>query len=370
MAGLYVHVPFRRAHRPYDESYCVPTDASEFTRFETALCQELTYYAQEYATDEPMTTVYAGGGRPSLLPLSSVHSILTTLIEVFDASGFEEATAEVNPADATTRYLHGLKRMGFDRLSLRLLSFFPSVLRSFDAPHSAADAIRALQTARETGFDTLSVDLLFGGPHQSIDIWEATLRQTIEMGVPHVTITEVPTEAAPETDKADQMDLAMRLLRSEGYKQYELTHFALPGHRSVHQENYYDHGNYLGIGPSAESFWWPHRSAPKKARRWSNVGDVERYADLLRQRYSPAAYCESLNQTSLAQEYVFLRLRTDAGVDLDRLKAEYDLDLRSQNAATLARLQEEGLIHDEDRVRLTRKGRLMADAVTRKLLPS
>lgn len=372
MAGLYVHVPFRREAHPTDESEHVLTHDTDFSPFETALCQELRYYAQDYAADEAMKTVYAGGGRPSLLPLSTVHAILTTLLDVFDASSFEEATAEVNPADATPRYLHGLKRLGFDRLSLSVLSFFPSTLQSIDAPHTAAEAIRALQRAREVGFETLSVDLLFGAPHQSLDAWEATLRQVAEMRVPHVTTTEVPGNDDPEDEKrADQLELAMTLLQSEGYEQYELTHFAQPGHRSTHQENYYAHENYLGLGPSAESFWWPNRSDASRARRWTNVSDVEHYADLLSQRYPPVSYRKTLDKTALAQEYILLRLRTRAGLDLTHLKNQYGVDLREQKSNLIDRLIEENLIHDADHtLRLTLQGRLLTDAITERLLPT
>jgi len=370
VAGLYVHVPFRRAHRSLDESYYVVTDTTDFSQFETALCRELKYYAQEYAADESMTTVYAGGGRPSLLPLSTVHAILTTLLDVFDASTFEEATAEVDPTDAMPRYVRGLNRMGFDRLSLPVYSFFPRVLQSLEVPHTAAEALRAVQTVREANFETLTVDLLFGLPVQSFDTWEATLRQTVEMRVPHLTLTEAPSsDETREEKRADQLEFAMRFLQSEGYHQYELTHFARPGHRSAHQENNYAHGNYLGIGPSAESFWWPNRSG--RARRWTNVRDVKRYADLLRQRYPPVSVRQTLNQHSLAQEYLLLRLRTNEGVDVNRLKDEYGLDLWAENKEVLHRLVDEGLIHDEkNTIRLTLQGRLLTDAVTERLLPS
>jgi oxygen-independent coproporphyrinogen-3 oxidase len=369
VAGLYVHVPFRRTARPTDDGYTVVTDASDFSRFETALCRELRYYARAYAPEERMSTVYAGGGRPSLLPLSSVHAVLTTLVDAFDASAFEEATAEVTPADATRRYLHGLKRMGFDRLSLPILSFFPKTLRDLKAPHSIAEAMRALRVARETGF-AVSVDLLFGGPEQTLDTWEATLRLAVEMDISHVTITEA-SAGEDEGKRADMLELAMTFLQSEGYEQYELTHFARPGHRSTHQENYYAHGNYLGIGPSAQSFWWPNRAQAPRARRWTNVRDVERYAQLLRQRYPPVTYRETLNRSTLAEEYVLLRLRTAAGLDLDRLKEHYGVNLRTQKTDVLARLRDEGLIHDDpDTVRLTLRGRLVTDAITQRLLPA
>ncbi len=370
MAGLYVHVPFRRAERPTDDGDTVVTGATDFSQFETALCRELNYYAREYASEEQMSTVYAGGGRPSLLPLSSIHAILTTFVDVFDASAFEEATAEVSPADATRRYLHGLKRMGFDRLSLPVLSFFPDTLQALNVPHSAADAMRVLRIARDTNF-AVSVDLLFGGPSQSLDAWEATLRQAVEMDLSHVTITEAPpAAAAADGDRADKLELAMTFLRSEGYEQYELTHFARPGHRSTHQENYYEHGNYLGIGPAAESFWWSDRTSPR-ARRWTNVSDLERYAALLRKRYPPVAYRETLDKTALAQEYVLLAARTDEGIDLEHLAQQYGVDLRTRKSSLLSRLRDEGLIYDDaDTVRLTLQGRLVTDAITEQLLPS
>lgn len=371
MAGLYVHVPFRRASRRYDESDYVVTDNSDFPRFETALCRELRFYAPKYAADEKINTVYAGGGRPSLLPLSTVHAILTSLVEVFDASAFEEATAEVSPADATARYLHGLKRLGFDRISLAVLSYFPGPLQILDAPHSPADAVRALQFAREAGFETLSVDLSFG--IQPFDLWEATLRETVAMRVPHVTITEAPSvllDEDPSDRLAEQFEFAMTYLQSEGYEQYELTHFAQTGHRSAHQQNYYAHGNYLGVGPSAETFWWPNRSS-SRARRWSNVSDFQRYVTLLESRHPPVSYRQTLDQTSLAQEYVFLRLRTQEGLALDRLEKQYGVNLLAQKKDVLDRLVDEGLIHAErSTVRLTNRGRLLADAITKRLLPS
>ncbi|PQJ33790.1 hypothetical protein BSZ35_03500 [Salinibacter sp. 10B] len=371
MAGLYVHVPFRSAPRSYDESYCVVPDPTDVSEYETALQRELRAYAREYAAEEPMTTVYAGGGRPSLLPLNTVHTLLTTLVEVFDASAFEEATAEVNPADASVGYLHGLRHMGFDRLSLDVLSFFPDDLRTFDGPHSAEDAISALRHARTAGFDELSIDLLFS-PQQPLSRWRASLQLTVELRVPHVTLLEAPS--APPTESAqsalaERLEYAMTFLQSEGYEQYELTHFARPGHRSAHQEHYYDHGNYLGVGPAAESFWWIDRAHRSVGRRWTNVSDLARYATLLDHQYPPVAYRQTLDRRALAREYVLLRLRTAAGLDLARLAEQYDLDLRAEKENVIESLQDHGLLTVErDTLRLTNRGRLLADGIAERLL--
>lgn len=388
LAGLYFHVPFRRARRSYDDAYYVVSQASSFEAYVHAVCRELRFYAEQYAEDEPVETISAGGGRPSLLPLSDVRPILHTVLDVFDASVFQEATAEVSPADATLHYLGGLRSLGFDRLHFEVLSFFPEDLDALGAPHSADDAVRALREARTAGFDAVSIDLSFGWPSQPMLHWKANLQQAVRMNVPHVTIVEwTPPSSSGNRDdepqshaKADrdqEIDLARRLqfamdfLLDEGYEQYELTHFARPGYRSRHQDGYYRHENYLGVGPSASTFWWPHRTRNGPAKRWSNVKDVDRYIDLLENQYSPVAYRQTVDWTTLAREYVVLRLRTSEGLDLRRLQAMYDVDLRTKREQLLNRLVENDLIepYDDGVIRLTVRGRLVADGVTHRLMP-
>jgi oxygen-independent coproporphyrinogen-3 oxidase len=300
-----------------------------------------------------------------------VHTVAELLVDVLDVSVIAEATMEMSPADATPRYVQGLTRLGVTRLSLPVLSFTPDVLRAVEAPHTVDDAARALRLVRETTFQSYSVDLLFGAPRQSLADWTTTLRRAIELDVPHVTLLEVPAGDGDEGDRADQLERAMTLLGEAGYEQYELTHFAKPGHRSVHQEHYYAHGNYLGLGPGAESFWWPDRSTPTGAHRWKTPSDLNRYLTCPPQPDPSASGPQPLDPNDLVQEYILLRLRTDDGLDLDRLATQYNLDLRARKASLIDRLRTDGLIHDDpDRIRLTRRGRLLTDAITRRLLRS
>ena len=369
MAGLYVHVPFRRARRSYDDSDYVAPDDLDFGRYTTALCREMRYFVSSNTNEEAPTTLYVGGGRPSLLPLSTARSILAALREAIAPSALMETTVEVNPADATPRTLRALSQLGVDRLSLAILSFSPAVLQAVGAPHSADDARRALDAVRRAGFATWSIDLLFGVSDQSLSTWTKTLQRAVGQRVPHIAIIEAPPGSNEPGIRADQLEQAMMLLGAEGYEQYELTHFALPGHRSLHQENYYAHGSYLGVGPSAESFWRSSEGDATRARRWRNVSAIDRYANLLRRRHPPITYRQTLNQHALAQEYVLLRLRTSEGLDLHRLRNEYDLDLRATSADLLDRLRNDELIHDDpNRIRLTARGRLLTDAITQRLL--
>jgi len=162
----------------------------------------------------------------------------------------------------------------------------------------------------------------------------------------------------------------MQTLREAGYRPYELTHFAREGHRSLHQARLYDHGAYLGVGASARSLWWPRRRQGAVARRWSNVADTDRYAELLERGYPPISFRQTVDFRSLGEEYLALRLRTDEGVDLRRLKAEYGFDLRADNAEGLQTFTQHDLIAwpSRHRFRLTRRGRLVADGITERLV--
>jgi len=464
VAGLYFHVPFRTAQRPYDDAYYdVVPNAEErhrrMRRYVDAVCRELRLYAQEYASDEPIRTIHAGGGRPSLMSMRHIRKLLNTVLDVFDASTFMESTAEVNPADASLDYLQGLRGVGFDRLSIEALSFYPDDLRTLNAPHTAGDVIRTLRAAEHAGFTSIAVDLAFGWPGQSGDRWRRNLRQAIDMEIPAITLLEcphpfepaappstsvfeppstpdaastveaadpseaedapgdaasspgedapddevgtAPADSAPadsdrrsdkfhkttenqedpaqedpadeslEMQQAKRLHEAMRILESEGYEPYELTHFAKPGHSSHHLRDTYAHGSYIGVGPSAESFWWPNRTLHHEARRWTNVHDTLRYAQLLDHCYQPIMYRQTQSLTMLAREYIFLRLRTADGLDFRDLSAHYGEDLRADHSALLVKLVETGLVHPIERetLRLTPSGRLVADAIIERLLP-
>ena len=373
MAGLYLHVPFRRAPHTYDESFAVDVETADVDRFVDALRRELRLYVGEYATEAPLRSVYVGGGRPSLLSREQIRSLLAALNDTADLSAVEEVTIEVNPADAREEYLAALRQMGVDRVSLAALSFFPADLRAVDAPHSAEQVTRAIRSLRTAGFQKVSVDLLFGWPDQTQAQWAAALDRAVELNLPHVTLLEAAADAGPvasDNALAHRLEHAMSRLPSEGYTQYELTHFARSGARSVHQVHYYAHDNQLGLGPSAESFWWGRRGRAL-ARRWANVSDLDRYVQLLRDRYAPVAFRQTLDRTGLATEYVLLRLRTDDGLPLDHLEARYGVDLAAAEGALLDRLAEEGLATLENgHLRLTNRGRLVADPITEKLTGS
>ena len=349
MAGLYLHVPFQQSPRSSDES-----------AFAAALTREIEQYAQHPLTDRAFRTLYVGGGRPSCLSESALRTFVEAVRRKLGTGAIEEVTLELHPTDASPLFLTALRELGVTRLSIGDPSLVDEALRP------------TLRQAREAGFERLSADLVFGGAEQSHAAWKQRLQRIVDLRVPHVTLHErTPNgnETSGEGERPDRFAVAMTFLGAKGYEQYELTHFARPGHRSRYQAHVYAHGNVLGLGPDAESFWWPTRPDPSTAQRWSNVTDMTAYVERLRNDESPVAQRETLDRTALAREYVLLRLRTSAGLDLDVLDDRYELSLRTRRASTLDRLAEEELIHDDpDRVRLTDRGRLLTDAITQRLI--
>jgi len=366
VAGLYVHIPFRATPCLYDDSPIVLARPPHRS-YRQAVQQELAHYAQRYA--EPIRTVYFGGGQPSLLDLEAIEAVLTSIHDHFDASALEETTLELSPADADSTYLRGLLDLGVDRLSLDVMSFYADDLSALQAPHAAEDAEDAIAAVRDAGFDRFSVDLLFGWAAQDPLHWKANLQKAVRLGAPHIAIQECTgdqlTEAGEDV-RADQYRFAVDFLTDQDYEHYEISHFARPGQRGLHNQRHWNHTNYLGVGPSAHSFWWDGLPA----HRWSNVRNLARYEALLRQRHRPTAQQTPLDLPALADEYVLLRLRTRDGLDLDTLQTRYGVDLHAQKADTLARLMRDGYLEliDDRRVRLTERGMLLCDAVTQKLL--
>lgn len=382
MAGLYLHIPFCARRCVYCDFYFVTT-AKSHTPLVEAMRREIEHRAVEFGGLEPVETIYFGGGTPSLLSLDEVDRLMQSCREGFDTRNLEEVTLELNPDDAGVTYLRGLRDLGVDRLSIGVQSFYADDLAFMNRSHGEVQARGVVDAAREAGFTNLSVDLIFGIPGQPAEYWAANLERAVRAGVPHLSTYSLTVEErtvlhnrverglvvpASDEDLAERYRFTIDYLRAHGYEHYEISSFALPGARSVHNSRYWSHRNYLGFGPSAHSFWW--RGLP--ARRWANVRNLASYVSLVDQRQEPVDFREALSLDTLADEYLMLALRTDDGVDLDLLEDRYGTDLLEDRVDALARLEEAGMIRPvrNRRVRLTDLGKTLCDAVTTELLPS
>lgn len=380
MAGLYLHIPFCTQRCVYCDFYFTTTRRSHAS-FVNALCEEIEYYASEYAGREQIKTIYFGGGTPSLLELDDLARILQTIHASFDTQQVRETTLEMNPDDADPEYLDGLRSIGFNRLSIGIQSFFASDLEFMNRSHTPDQAEASLERAVEAGFDNVSADLIFGIPDQPEEYWFANVQKLIRLGIPHVSTYSLTVEErtplhnmverglvqpVPDEELESRYRFTMDFLREHGYEHYEVSSFSKPGSRSQHNQIYWNHSNYLGFGPSAHSFWW----LGLPAERWFNVANLKRYEALLQQHNVPLGGKEPMSIDMLANEYILLRLRTSDGVDLDHLASRYGVDLVYEKESDLAEMEDEGYLAstDDRHVRLTDAGKLLCDAITSRLL--
>lgn len=375
MAGLYIHIPFCAQRCVYCDFYFVTSlrDTAAFTR---AACEEIAHYGRRFGEEEPIDTIYFGGGTPSRIPLPELAHIFDSIRRGFQVADDAEITLEANPEDCDRTTLYSLKDMGVNRLSLGVQSFFNDDLEWMNRAHDAPMAERALEDALHV-FDYVSADLIFGIPDQPFEHWGANLEKALRLGAEHLSCYSLTIEprtplakqvkrglVVPDTDET----LRKRFLFTHDYleghslEHYEVSSFAMPGQRSHHNTGYWTHENYIGIGPSAHSF---RRHTRSWAERWENIRNLKTYIALLDGHDLPVDVGDRLGQDELADEYVVLSLRRlKDGLNLNTLRDDYGVNLWEEKREALERLEDEGLlVADADSVKLTTEGALVADSV-------
>lgn len=302
------------------------------------------------------TSVFFGGGTPSLLPPDELVSILAAIERAPGA----EVTVECNPETVTAELLAAYREGGVNRVSFGVQSMVAHVLEGLGRAHDVDSVERAVELTKGLGFPTWSVDLIYGGAGESIADWEATLGRVLALEPPHVSAYALTVEAGtplastPERhpdddDLAEKYLLAEELFAAAGLVNYEISNWAAPGHECRHNRLYWQQGDYRGIGCAAHS----HAAG----RRWWNVRTPERYMSAIASGRSPVAAEETLDDATRHSEGLQLMLRTREGVPADA----FDHAAR----ARLAELLEEG---EEGRLRLSARGRLLANEVALSLL--
>ena len=371
MSGIYIHIPFCKQACSYCDFYFV-TRQYQKQDFVDELIKEIHHKKNTKFTDEPVNTIYFGGGTPSLLTPHQVEAILNAIREVFDID-LIEITLEMNPDDVSKEYLSGLKSAGINRASMGIQSFNPELLKFMNRAHTSEEALKCLEILHASAFDIFTVDLIYGNPGQSLDILKNDIETILKFNPPHVSAYSLTIEPRtrlgkqvqlgridpPDDDKvSDHFDMVVEKLGEAGIMQYEVSNYAKTGHEAIHNSNYWNHKNYLGLGPGAHSFWWDDGN--QSANRWENQGNLKAY---LNGKWEKQTNPESLNLADLAEERLMLGLRTKRGVSKDELKSTYDFEFNDRQLAYLKKLNESGKANVGDNIQLTREGLKIADAI-------
>ena len=379
--GLYLHVPFCSSICPYCDFSVMHAASAARQRFADRLVEEVALAAAAWSDPHAFDTVYFGGGTPSQLPAEDLARVLEACrAHLSFATPAPWIFIEVNPEDVTPDACAAWRALGARTLSLGVQSFSDQTLRFLGRRHSGRQGRAAVETALAAGFDTVSVDLIFGLRGQTQEDWRRDLAAAVSSGPQHLSCYQLTIHPRtrfgvqakhgqlselPEDDQATLFELTHRFLADAGFAAYEVSNFASgPAHQSRHNRKYWDHTPYLGLGPSAHSLAVaseasfarrgearPRSSstvrsadASASARRWWNERGTPRWESRLAAGERPIEAQELLGPKDMAAEALLLGLRTTAGIDLDALRARYGVDLLAANEALVARLVDEGRV--------------------------
>jgi oxygen-independent coproporphyrinogen-3 oxidase len=369
LAGLYLHVPFCERVCPYCDFAVRTGDRTRRLKYVDHLLDEIRLYA---GYPLRFDTIYFGGGTPSSLGAEELGRVLDTARRELSFADPAWTFLEVNPEDVTDSAAAAWRGLGVDTLSLGLQALDAEALVFLGRRHRADDARRAVAMALEAGFHTVSIDLIYGLPGQSPDDWRRELDRALELGAHHFSCYQLTVHEKtrfgllakrgkltelPDDEQAELLKLTHRHLEAAGLRGYEVGQFAVgPEHRSRHNLKYWNHVPYLGLGPSAHSY--------QGRERWWNLRRSDPWQERIARGERPVEGSETLSDEALALESLMTGLRTHAGVDLERLRSRWGVELLARNAELVERLQSEGLLRLEgERLVPTLDGMAVADAI-------
>jgi oxygen-independent coproporphyrinogen-3 oxidase len=368
MAGLYIHIPFCKQACYYCDFFFSTNDRQR-PQLVNAIIAEIALQ-KEYLGGEPLETIYFGGGTPSILLPAEVSDIMQAIRGNFTVSDRPEVTLEANPDDLTREKLEAFFDMGINRLSVGIQSFDDKILASLNRAHNNLMARCCIEEAKRIGFENISIDLIYAIPHRSDQDWENDIYQALKLEPQHISSYSLTIEektvfgkwakqgkmrAVDDDVSAGQLNMLIDILEDANYEQYEVSNFSKPGFHSRHNSNYWRNKKYLGVGPSAHSY--------NGQSRQFNVSNNSMYLRSIQQQRIPFT-AEVLTNEDKINEYLLTSLRTSWGADLSVLRQLFHFDLIKENINYITDLQRKDLIMIEgDILRLTRKGRFLADKI-------
>ncbi len=375
MSSLYIHIPFCLSKCPYCSFVSWPGMDGLYQRYVAALLREAEGLRPD-VSELPLSTLFMGGGTPSLLAAEEVAAIVTGCKEIFGFRDQAEISIEANPKTIDLEKLTLLRCSGINRLSIGVQSFNDRELKALGRPYSAADAATAIHLARAAGFDNISLDLMYGLPGQDHKSWRQSLEQALSLTPDHLSLYELTVEQGtpyhlqlgkgllelPDEEEIAAMDqITASLCQGAGLAHYEISNYARPGYECRHNINYWQNGPYLALGAGAFGC--------VAGRRQQRISDPLRYCELIESGQSVIVEEECLEREASFRESVIMGLRMHRGVSREGLRRRYGMDVNACYGDILIRLLDQGLLEmSADHLRLTPRGRIFANQVMAELV--
>jgi oxygen-independent coproporphyrinogen-3 oxidase len=368
LAGIYLHIPFCKQACHYC-NFHFTTSLRYKKEVVDAMAKEILLQ-KEYLKDEIVETIYFGGGTPSLLSVQEIQVLLDRIKNTFNTSANAEVTLETNPDDIQKSSLYNWKESGINRLSIGIQSFYEEELVWMNRAHSVQQSHQCIELSLEAGFTNITIDLIYGSPLLTNDMWRNNIQTAIDYGISHLscyalTVEEktplhkhIETQIKPDVDQdkqGNQFLLLMQWLKAAGYEHYEVSNFAKPGFRSKHNSAYWKGKSYLGIGPSAHSF-------NGKVRQW-NIANNQQYIGSLSKSVIPAEK-EILSDVDQLNEYIMISLRTMEGIDLSIIESKWGITQKERLIQESQKYISNGvLLNNTTHLKLNESGMPLADGI-------
>ncbi len=368
MAGIYIHMPFCKKLCFYCDFYHV-ISSDDYSSFIDALLKEASL-RRDYLENESVSTIYIGGGTPSVFSVKDLETILNHINKIFSVSGDCEITIEMNPDDVQSVYLDGLRKCKVNRVSLGIQSWHDSDLKMLNRRHDSEGAVRALRNTLDAGFENVTIDLIYGIPGMTLKDWESNLDFSFSFDIKHLSAYHLTIEPGTvfgkmlekgliseidENESASQFNTLIEKAENAGFTQYEISNFGKPGYFSVHNSNYWKQVRYLGLGPSAHSF-------DGYSRQW-NIRDLKGYIKSVKTG-RPFFEREELDIKKRFNEYIMTSLRTMWGVDLEYVEEIFEKEGYDYVVNLAGKFRDYGLMRLEKKsLVLTNQGKLISDNI-------
>lgn len=370
MSGIYIHIPFCSRRCNYCDFYLI-TNINVIDKFLTNLKKEISISSELYK-NETFSTVFFGGGTPSLLSHFQLDDILNHIHKNFKLKSNGEISIEANPEDFIDKDLNDYKSAGINRISFGVQSFINSELKFLTRQHTAEEAVSVIQKASEC-FDNINIDIIYSLPSQTIKDIDYSLSKASELEVPHLSAYTLTYEERtvlyksyinklilknPESTEGEFYSFVSEKLLSEGYIHYEVSNFAKEGYQCRHNLKYWEYGNYIGFGPSAHSMM--------SGIRWNNYRDIVKYNTLIEKGNLPFEEKYDLTKYQMKLEYIMLALRSK-GIIFDKYEKFFGIDFHTEFSDSISKLLKENYaLTDNEKFYLTEKGYAIADGILAK----
>jgi oxygen-independent coproporphyrinogen-3 oxidase len=368
MAGIYIHIPFCKKLCFYCDFYHV-ISVNDYSAFIDALLKEASL-RRDYLENETVSTIYIGGGTPSVFSVKDLEKILNQINNIFRLSEDCEITFEMNPDDVQPVYLEGLRNCKVNRISLGIQSWRDSDLKMLNRRHDSEGAVKALRNTLDAGFDNVTIDLIYGIPGMTLKDWESNLDFSFSFDIKHLSAYHLTIEPGTvfgkmlekgliseidENDSAAQFNTLIEKSENAGFIQYEISNFGKPGYFSLHNSNYWKQVSYLGLGPSAHSF-------NGYSRQW-NIHDLKGYIKSVNTG-KPFFESEELDIKKRFNEYIMTSLRTMWGIDLEYVEESFEKEGYDYVINLSGKYRDYGLMKlEKNSLVLTNQGKLISDNI-------